>query len=261
MGNGKDHIDSPSQEEVRDVAFRVFYKTILGGHLRQRAVRQAIQMERYAFRDLSCSSDNISPNRCPTTQAFVIQICRSRRLFLTTDGQLGIGPKCVQPGDTVFCLSSAAVPLLLRSRSHAQHRWALLGEVYVNGMASASDDYGPQLTPHTRQFIESDSLKTLPSQQLHLNSTSGIFEPKDGLNRNADRAKTRGGGVNDSPYKNAQHPYNYRKRRDGTHSRAQRSNTFMFLPQCFESSLPPPRIGNEGASRAFDLAVSSESQL
>ena len=35
MGDEKDHIDSHSQEEVRDVAFRFFYKTILGGHLRQ----------------------------------------------------------------------------------------------------------------------------------------------------------------------------------------------------------------------------------
>jgi hypothetical protein len=142
-GDEHDHIDNPALDHLSDVAFRIFYKTIFGGHLRHRAIRFYIQKERDAFRKLLCSSDIVNSNACPTTQAFVTQICRSRKLFLTTDGQLGIGPKCVQPGDAIFYLSSAAVPLLLRSRSSAQHRWALLGEVYVNGMVGASDDYGP----------------------------------------------------------------------------------------------------------------------
>jgi hypothetical protein len=251
-GDDKDRIDSSSQDQVRDVAFRVLYKTIFGGHLRHRGIRGDIQGERMRFRDLLCLGDNANSDRCPTTRAYVTQICRSRKLFLTTDGQLGIGPKGVQPGDAIFYLSSAAVPLMLRSRSPAQHRWSLLGEVYVNGMVSTSDDYGPRLTSPTSRRIKPERNRKLPSKRSHLDSTSG--------DRDADRATIRG-GVNNSPYMNAQHPYDYRKRRDGTRGRVQRPNTFMFLPQCFDSVFPSPRIGNEGASRTFDLAVSSESQL
>jgi hypothetical protein len=277
----KDHIDSPPvpQDQVRDVAFRVLYKTVFGGHLRHRIVRADIQEERDAFqRLLYLSDDDVSPDRCPTTQAFVTQICRSRKVFLTTDGQLGIGPKCVHPGDAIFYLSSAAVPLLLRSRSPAQHRWALLGEVYVNGMISASDDYGPQ--PPTEMNMVRAAASGTPTgrrngrlRNSRLNKpafvyhTTSIWSQPSRLNPNpisetstsedmlAHRDK-----VNNVPHGNAQHPYDHRKRRDGTHNRVQRPNTFMFQPQGFDSYPPPPRIGNEGASRTYNLVMSSESK-
>ena len=142
-GDDENHSDSPSQDQLRDVAFRVFYRTILGGHPRHRKVGRDLQSECQAFQSLLFLTGNDSTDCCPATQAFVTQVCRSRKLFLTTDGQLGIGPNYVQPGDAIFALSSAAVPLLLRPRPRDHHRWELQGEVYVNGMVSASEDYEP----------------------------------------------------------------------------------------------------------------------
>jgi hypothetical protein len=260
-GDDKNYFDNLSQDQVRDVAFRVFYKTIFGGHLRHKEVRRYINFEYKAFRSLVRRTGKKRTNRCPTTQAFVTQICRSRTLFFTTDGQLGIGPMHVQPGDAIFYLSSAAVPLLLRSRLQAQHRWALLGEVYVNGMVSTSDDYGPEWTPSADAIVRPASVKALPSQQAHPDLTSVTFDSEETLDHNAGKATTRV-DANNSPSRIAQDPYDYRKRKDGTGNRVvQRRNSFMLMPQCADIFHPYSRVGNESTSHLLILDVSSESKL
>jgi hypothetical protein len=131
---------TPDQHE--DVLFRMFYQTILGGHFRARDVFLGLGKELDAFRSalrLGGGPDDV--DLCPTTRAFVTQICRSRTLFLTDGGRLGIGPQCLQPGDCVCFLKGAAVPLLLRPRSGpdvARRRWFLVGETYVNNLAGAT---------------------------------------------------------------------------------------------------------------------------
>lgn len=150
-----DHIHKPPANQVEDVAFRVFYRTILGGHLRYRSVRRDLRAELEAFRTLLTSSNIRDTDHCRTTRAMVTQLCRSRKLFFTTDNQLGLGPQTVQPNDEVCYLSSAAVPLLLRPHFPTRQSWQLLGEVYVNGMASASQDYGPAKdAKYDRKLIE-----------------------------------------------------------------------------------------------------------
>jgi hypothetical protein len=43
-----------------------------------------------------------------------IPICERRRMFLTLNGFLGIGPDCAQEGDIVAVLSGGDLPFILR---------------------------------------------------------------------------------------------------------------------------------------------------
>ena len=230
MSGDKNHTDSPSEDQARDVAFRVFYRTILGGTLRHREVDRDIRSECEAFRSLLFLTGKNSTDCCPTIQAFVTQICRSRRLFLTTDGQLGIGPDYVQPGDGIFALSSAAVPLLLRLRPHEYCRWESLGEVYVNGMVSSSDDYGPDCTSFAYESVRLGPVKALPSQRARADLTSGTLDSGKTLDRNTGKATTRA-NVNKSSFRIVQTPYNHLRRKNGTLSRVQRRKTFLSMSQ------------------------------
>ena len=259
-GDRNGHIDSDSEDQVRDVAFRVFYRTIFGGHLRHRDIFHNIRRECEAFRSLLCLSGTESTDCCPTTHAFVTQICRNRKLFFTTDGQLGIGPKCVQPGDAIFSLSSAAIPLLLRPRPQVVHRWALLGEVYVNGMVSNSDDYGPRYVPLVSRLARPTTSNALRSREPHMNYTSLTCDSEDTVDRNAVRAGSHIEADN-AQYGNAQNPSDYLKKRDGTCSRVQRRKTFADMPQSFDIFHPFSRVGNEIASHPLRFDVSSKSNI
>jgi hypothetical protein len=230
MSGDKNHTDSPFEDQARDVAFLVFYRTILGGTLRHREVDRDIRSECEAFRSLLFLTGKNSTDCCPTIQAFVTQICRSRRLFLTTDGQLGIGPDYVQPGDGIFALSSAAVPLLLRLRPHEYCRWELLGEIHVNGMVSTSDDYGPNCTSFAYESVRPGPVKALPSQRARADLTSGTLDSGKTLDRNTGKATTRA-NVNKSSFRIVQTPYNYLWRKKGTLSRVQHRKTFLSMPQ------------------------------
>lgn len=130
-----------SQLQLHDIVFRVFYRVLFGGHLRIKDVFNQLRREINVFRDLLYSVSAEAANLCPTTRRLVIQMCRSRTLFLTIEGQVGIGPQCLQPGDSVCLLSGAAVPLLMRQDPGALARWLLVGETYVNGLAHVSNDY------------------------------------------------------------------------------------------------------------------------
>lgn len=132
-----DHSDAP-QDQPNDKVFRVFYATLLGGHFRAKDVFLGLRTELESFKASVRSGSTDDTNLFPTTRAFVTQICRSRTLFLTDAGQLGIGPQCLEPGDCVCFLAGAAVPLILRPREVAEgaHRpWILVGETYVNQLA------------------------------------------------------------------------------------------------------------------------------
>ena len=133
------------QDQFDDKVFRMFYEILLGGHFRAKDVFLGLRTERESFRVSFRSGSTASANLFPTTRAFVTQMCRSRTLFLTDGGQLGIGPQCLEPGDCVCFLAGAAIPLLLRPCSSADvvHRhWILVGETYINELVGASLDHG-----------------------------------------------------------------------------------------------------------------------
>lgn len=56
-------------------------------------------------------------------------VCKSRRLFVTVSGQLGLGPWQMLPGDHLWVLAGAEMPFILR-RDGDKHR--VLGECYVD---------------------------------------------------------------------------------------------------------------------------------
>jgi hypothetical protein len=54
-----------------------------------------------------------------------------RRLFKTTKGCIGIGPRCLKKGDAVTLFKGGMVPLVIRSRGD---KWELIGDCYVHGI-------------------------------------------------------------------------------------------------------------------------------
>lgn len=139
----KPALPNTPQQQLDDKLFRMFYSAILGGHFRAKDVFVGLKTELASFRTSLMSGRTDDIDVFPTTRAFVTQICRSRSLFFTDTGQLGIGPQCLEPRDCVCFLAGAAVPLLLRPCSipEVAHRhWVLVGETYVNGLADASLD-------------------------------------------------------------------------------------------------------------------------
>lgn len=64
-----------------------------------------------------------------------------RRIILTRKGRLGIGPLSTQPGDLVWVMPDAPLPIILReapmqdsgSRNHDAARYVVLGEAYLHG--------------------------------------------------------------------------------------------------------------------------------
>jgi len=122
-----------------------------------------LRQELPAFQTLvSSEGTDTTTSSCPITQAFVTQICRSRMLFLTDSGTLGIGPQRLRTGDSVCYLAGAAIPLLLRARSNpdvTHRRWLLVGETYVDGLTEP-----PRLEPD-RDYDSWGSRKVIYSNE------------------------------------------------------------------------------------------------
>ncbi|KAK2004316.1 HET domain-containing protein [Colletotrichum falcatum] len=71
------------------------------------------------------------PGREEKLQAFgagVRTYSNSRRVFVTRDGRVGIGPKMMQPGDEVVILFGGRMPFIARPRGD---HWLLVGSCYL----------------------------------------------------------------------------------------------------------------------------------
>ncbi|KAF3045512.1 hypothetical protein E8E12_008825 [Didymella heteroderae] len=60
--------------------------------------------------------------------------CHDRRLFRTSKGWLGLGPRCMRPNDRLVCLDGGPVPYILRPTDHPNCFW-FMGECYVYAIA------------------------------------------------------------------------------------------------------------------------------
>lgn len=59
--------------------------------------------------------------------------CTWRRLVVTEDGHVGLGPQVAEPGDVVCILKDSTMPLLLRPEADSDS-FKLVGEAYIQGM-------------------------------------------------------------------------------------------------------------------------------
>jgi hypothetical protein len=58
---------------------------------------------------------------------------KSRRLMVTAEGEVGMGPCRARPGDAVVVLFGCSIPLVLR-RVGSVEAWQVVGEAYVHGL-------------------------------------------------------------------------------------------------------------------------------
>lgn len=63
--------------------------------------------------------------------ALATNFCSNRKLFVTREGRLGIGPPGTQPGDMVYVLFGGEVPYVLRTQGS---RFLFVGESYIHGL-------------------------------------------------------------------------------------------------------------------------------
>ena len=61
-------------------------------------------------------------------------ISNGRRLFLTSDGWVGLGPGSMMSGDKIVILFGCRIPFVLRPSSQDENRYILLGDAYVHGL-------------------------------------------------------------------------------------------------------------------------------
>lgn len=60
--------------------------------------------------------------------------CYNRVFFITSNGQMGIGPSDSAIGDTVAVMFGGGVPYLMRPHRKASNAWQLVGESYIPGL-------------------------------------------------------------------------------------------------------------------------------
>lgn len=65
--------------------------------------------------------------------------CANRRLFCTSKGRLGLGPKTLRQGDQLVLLYGFRTPFVLRQHGHG-NTFRIVGEAYLEG-AMYGDDY------------------------------------------------------------------------------------------------------------------------
>ncbi len=73
------------------------------------------------------------PQEVNEFQAMASRVLLGRRLFRTSLGCLGVGPKSMKVGDLVYLLQGGIVPFILRPSDHDYSSFTLLGEAYVHG--------------------------------------------------------------------------------------------------------------------------------
>jgi hypothetical protein len=100
---------------------------ILAGYLKSLAMDDDDRASDSAMIKKGLDLDRASSMR----NASCMDCCRDRRFFVTGTRSVGIGPRCMQPGDVVTVLRGGPRPLILRKKGDGY--W-LLGEAYVHGV-------------------------------------------------------------------------------------------------------------------------------
>ncbi|KAF3047654.1 hypothetical protein E8E12_011207 [Didymella heteroderae] len=91
------------------------------------AVINSINNMLESFHESMCRSP-IAPFSRPMHIRSTCDYWHSRRLFITTEGNIGLGPAAMQPADIVAILSRVDHPAILRRE---QQGWTLIGLAYI----------------------------------------------------------------------------------------------------------------------------------
>ncbi|KAB2100479.1 hypothetical protein AG0111_0g11322 [Alternaria gaisen] len=91
-----------------------------------------------AIREDGIKSDGVSirphfnkEKMAATVETARVYFSEDRRFFVTTDGYMGLGPRCMQPEDIVVVLRGGWMPFILRKKVDSY--W-LIGAAYVHGI-------------------------------------------------------------------------------------------------------------------------------
>jgi hypothetical protein len=103
---------NPSLGDIRALAERC-------RNARTPSTYNAIAVE--AMRDMSAFIRSYDP------------VAQHRRLYLTEDRHLGLGPQSAEAGDEVWLVDGAQVPFILRPVDRIKQTFTLVGETYVHG--------------------------------------------------------------------------------------------------------------------------------
>jgi hypothetical protein len=71
--------------------------------------------------------------------AHLQRVTANHRLFVTTDGLMGIFNENVLPGDQVWVLAGGSHAFILREENSSQRYHVLVGEAYVDGVMLSGD--------------------------------------------------------------------------------------------------------------------------
>lgn len=64
------------------------------------------------------------------------RVCRTKdkRLFMTRESFVGMGPACMRTGDLVVVLNRTDLPNVVRKEKSSSNKFLLLGECYCDGI-------------------------------------------------------------------------------------------------------------------------------
>lgn len=100
--------------------------------------------------DIALPPSSTKTGRAHCFQEAMRGACTWRRLVVTEDGHVGLGPQVTEPGDVVCVLKDSIMPLLLRPEADGD-KFKLVGEVYVQGMM-----FGEVKISEVEQIVLSD---------------------------------------------------------------------------------------------------------
>jgi hypothetical protein len=135
------HSNVENQEEL----YLAIASTLVAGitHSGKRAQSEDLQIMVDYLKSLATSDDDRASDSARIKKGFdferavsmrdvsLVEKCMKRRFFVTGTGSVGIGPRCMQPGDVVTVLRGGQSPFILRKTGY---RYWLLGETYVHGV-------------------------------------------------------------------------------------------------------------------------------
>lgn len=124
----------PSKTEPFDIQFALQACSFLS-LIEKEQIPRVANFEVYAGFMYCNMEEEFARDIMPTA----FHVCNGRRLFMTNDGHIGIGPRAMEPGDEVVVLFGGITPFIVRSiwqrrkESEGHGSYRFVGESYVHG--------------------------------------------------------------------------------------------------------------------------------